>query len=436
MVDNNYNNGYNVTVTNCNNFVTIGKFVTQIGGNIMIKPSKKWLAVCLSASMLVSTICTYVSEAKETVYNDSNVSITSAIDRYIALNGGMVEEVEATTESVATPVDAKAATPSDAMKKESDEEDETEEVAITVDENIFDGKALVVTETYVNIRESSDTSSAVVATISNNGLVTVEEKGDEWSLISSGGCNGYIKNEFLLFGDDAKTYAEANLTKVVEIATASLRVRTEGNEESEVITSVSQGTKYDILEAGAEWTKIQVDSSTAGYVKNDYIVITYNTVYAIAAQTTTEESTESSTEESTESTTESTTEAPADVPTSATGDAVAEYAVQFVGNPYVYGGTSLTEGADCSGFAMTVYADFGYTIPRTADVQATVGAEVSLDALYPGDLVFYDHGTGSINHVAIYIGNGQVVHASTSSTGIIISDINYNTPCKAVRIIY
>lgn len=432
MVDNNYNNGYNVTVTNCNNFVTIGKFVTQIGGNIMIKPSKKWLAVCLSASMLISTICTYVSEAKETVYNDSNVSITSAIDRYIALNGGMVEEVEATTESVATPVDAKAAMPSDAMKKESDEETETEEVAITVDENIFDGKALVVTETYVNIRESSDTSSTIVATISNNGLVTLEEKGDEWSLISSGSCKGYIKNEFLLFEDDAKAYAEANLTKVVEIATASLRVRTEGSEESEVITSVSQGTKYDILEAGAEWTKIQVDSSTSGYVKNDYIVITYNTVYAVAAQTTTDTSTDTSTE----STTESTTSAPTDVPTSATGDAVAAYAVQFVGNPYVYGGTSLTEGADCSGFAMTVYADFGYSIPRTADVQATAGTEVSLDALYPGDLVFYDHGTGSINHVAIYIGNGQVVHASTSSTGIIISDINYNTPCKAVRIIY
>ena len=432
MVDNNYNNGYNVTVTNCNNFVTIGKFVTLIGGNIMIKPSKKWLAVCLSASMLISTICTYVSEAKETVYNDSNVSITSAIDRYIALNGGMVEEVEATTESVATPVDAKAATPSDAMKKESDEETETEEVAITVDENIFDGKALVVTETYVNIRESSDTSSTIVATISNNGLVTLEEKGDEWSLISSGSCKGYIKNEFLLFEDDAKAYAEANLTKVVEIATASLRVRTEGSEESEVITSVSQGTKYDILEAGAEWTKIQVDSSTSGYVKNDYIVITYNTVYAVAAQTTTDTSTDTSTE----STTESTTSAPTDVPTSATGDAVAAYAVQFVGNPYVYGGTSLTEGADCSGFAMTVYADFGYSIPRTADVQATAGTEVSLDALYPGDLVFYDHGTGSINHVAIYIGNGQVVHASTSSTGIIISDINYNTPCKAVRIIY
>ncbi len=432
MVDNNYNSGYNVTVTNCNNFVTIVKFVTQIGGNIMIKPSKAWLAICLSASMLVSTVCTYVSEAKETVYNDSNVSITSAIDRYIAINGVKVEEEEP-VESVATPIDAQVATTSDAMKKDTKAvetaETTTSSTPITVADNIYDGKAIVVANSYVNIRQSSSTDSAVVGTISNNGLVVVEEKGEEWSLVSSGSCKGYIKNEFMLFGSDAKAYAEANLSKVVEITTASLRVRTEGSEESEIITSVSQGSKYDILELGAEWTKIQVDSYTSGYVKNDYICVTYNTVYADPVKSQPESNSGST--GSTEA-----PSAPVDVPTSATGDSVASYAVQFVGNPYVYGGTSLTEGADCSGFVMRIYADFGYSIPRTADVQATAGTEVSLSALYPGDLVFYDHGTGSIDHVALYIGNNQVVHASTSRTGIIISDINYNTPCKAVRIIY
>lgn len=85
---------------------------------------------------------------------------------------------------------------------------------------------------------------------------------------------------------------------------------------------------------------------------------------------------------------------------------------------------------------MSIYAAFGISIPRTADSQATVGQEVSLSALYPGDLIFYDHGNGSINHVALYIGNGQVIHASTPSTGIIIANINYRTPCKAVRIVY
>ena len=110
------------------------------------------------------------------------------------------------------------------------------------------------------------------------------------------------------------------------------------------------------------------------------------------------------------------------------------FALQFVGNPYVWGGTSLTEGADCSGFVMRVFEHFQYQLPRTADVQAEVGTPISLAALAPGDLLFYDHGSGSIQHVAIYIGDGQIVHASNSTTGIIVSNAYYSTPCKAVRI--
>lgn len=109
---------------------------------------------------------------------------------------------------------------------------------------------------------------------------------------------------------------------------------------------------------------------------------------------------------------------------------VVNYALQFVGNPYVYGGTSLTNGADCSGFVLSVMANFGVSLPRTAADQATVGTSVSLDAIQPGDLLFYQ-GSGGIGHVSMYIGNGQVVHASNETTGIIISDIGYRTPCAA-----
>lgn len=117
---------------------------------------------------------------------------------------------------------------------------------------------------------------------------------------------------------------------------------------------------------------------------------------------------------------------------SASGQAVADYAVQFVGNPYVYGGTSLTNGADCSGFVQSVYKKFGYSLSRTAASQAGDGKKVSLDELQPGDLLFY-HGYG---HVAIYIGGGEVVHASNKATGIKISNYNYSPIDKAVRIIY
>ncbi len=118
--------------------------------------------------------------------------------------------------------------------------------------------------------------------------------------------------------------------------------------------------------------------------------------------------------------------------TSSSGSEIASFATQFVGNPYVYGGTSLTNGADCSGFTQSVFANFGISIPRTAAEQSQSGTAVSLDELEPGDLLFYSDGSG-IGHVTMYIGDDQVVHASTSSTGIIISDIGYRTPVSARR---
>jgi len=116
--------------------------------------------------------------------------------------------------------------------------------------------------------------------------------------------------------------------------------------------------------------------------------------------------------------------------TSATRTAVVAYAKQFLGNRYVYGGTSLTNGTDCSGFTMSVYSHFGIGIGRSSRNQANNGRTISVDSVQPGDLIFYASG-GTINHVAMYIGDGQVVHASTAKTGIVISNMYYRTPYKA-----
>lgn len=105
---------------------------------------------------------------------------------------------------------------------------------------------------------------------------------------------------------------------------------------------------------------------------------------------------------------------------------VADFALQFVGNPYVYGGTSLTNGADCSGFVMSVFAQFGYELPRVAAAQCAASQKKSAEDIEVGDLVFY--GDGGIDHVALYIGDGKIVHASTAATGIKVSDYNYRTP--------
>ena len=112
-----------------------------------------------------------------------------------------------------------------------------------------------------------------------------------------------------------------------------------------------------------------------------------------------------------------------------------EYAKQFLGNPYVWGGTSLTKGADCSGFVLSVYKKFGVTLPHYSGSQANSGTKISFSEIQPGDLIFYANSSGTINHVAIYIGNNQVIHASSPETGIKISKYNYRTPVKYVRIL-
>ena len=114
--------------------------------------------------------------------------------------------------------------------------------------------------------------------------------------------------------------------------------------------------------------------------------------------------------------------------------AISDYAKQFIGNPYVWGGTSLTNGADCSGFVLSIFSHYGISLPHSSRAQANCGTTISTSELLPGDLVFYGNGSG-INHVALYVGGGQVVHASNARVGITISSVNYRTPVKAVRLI-
>ena len=463
----------------------------------MKRPCKKWLALTALAGMSLCLSGVHMSGASEVKYDDSNVSIASAVDRYIATNddpvANIIEGYEEKTEQSVNPSDttvtADSNKPSGAIEEnkkpetatgsvkvnnitgevvavDPNEEEETTEATTeapkttqttettegttTQTQNKYDntstdgfvyslsepdmtGRAVVKASGSVNIRESGSVDSPRVGNINAGGILTVKEKGSEWSLVTSGGVTGYIKNEFLVFDSDAATYAASNLKKVVKINTDSLRVRAAANENSETLSLVTSGNAYGIEEIGAGWTKIHVDDSVSGYVRNDYIILDYT---GPVAHVVTDAPASSGDSGSTSNDSSSSSGAGITTPPSTNiGQDIVNYALQFVGNPYVYGGTSLTNGADCSGFVMRIYADFGYSIPRTADVQGTVGTEVSLSALAPGDLVFYDNGTGSIKHVAMYIGNGQVVHASSSTTGIIISNVNYKPPCKATRII-
>ena len=277
----------------------------------------------------------------------------------------------------------------------------------------------------------------------------------------------YIDNDYLLFGDDAEGYIESNCDQVAKVTAETLNVRVEESTDSDVVSLSDVGDVLTVLGLEGNWIKVAVTDEEVGYVSSDYVYVDY--VYetavtieeeeaALAAQAEQEaaelaiqqaqEEEETQEVQQAENISQSeqqvvetpSTEAPkAEEPkqekkseeTASSGQEIADYAVQFVGNPYVYGGTSLTNGADCSGFVQSVYKHFGYSLSRTAASQAGDGTTVSVDSLQPGDLLFY-HGFG---HVAIYIGGGQVVHASNASSGIKISTYNYSPIDKAVRII-
>ena len=192
-------------------------------------------------------------------------------------------------------------------------------------------------------------------------------------------------------------------------ATAGVNIRAKASADADKIGTLAAGgsiTRTGKTSSG--WSRVDYNGQT-GYIKSDYLTTTKPTV----TSNTTASSTSSS---------------------SSLGQQIADFAVQYVGYPYVYGGNSLTNGVDCSGFTQQVYLHFGYSIPRRASIQATVGTSVAISDLQPGDLVFYGDSEG-VGHVVIYIGNGKVVHASTPSKGIIISDLYYRTPMCAKRII-
>ena len=194
----------------------------------------------------------------------------------------------------------------------------------------------------------------------------------EWTAVESGDVTGYVKTEYILTGAEAQTYAENLVTEAQQ----------EGKEEAEAFTyAVSR--------------------------KSEEAQMTQEVQENVQQTETTEVSAQ-----------------PA-----SNGQAIVDYACQFIGNPYVWGGTSLTDGADCSGFVQSVFAHFGISLPRTTYDQIYAGVEVSYDQAMPGDLICYD------GHIGIYIGNGQIVNAQNPEQGIGISPATYTTILSVRRIV-
>lgn len=350
----------------------------------------------------------------------------------------------------------------------ADEKDTTKESnTTTVSKYANKAVADIYSTTTLNIRKKGSINAKIVGKMKKGNIATVLKKGAEWSKVRSGNVTGYVKNQYLVFGDEIENFAKQNVKKVAKVQTETLRVRKKASTDSKIVTLVSEDDKLKVKKQTDDWAKVKVDGQT-GYVSKDYAKVTYSfgkakSIKQIQAEQEAKEakkraeeaarsksvSTTSSgytsnartTSGSTTGSAQTTKKASVSVASSglsATGSRIASYAQQFVGNPYRYGGNSLTSGIDCSGFTQQVMAKFGYSISRTSSSQSGDGRAVSTSNLRAGDLVFYGNG-GSIDHVALYIGGGQVVHASNSAPyprgGIKISNVNYRTPICARRII-
>lgn len=291
----------------------------------------------------------------------------------------------------------------------------------------FDNVGIANVDTNLLIREKPDVNSNTLGKMpKDSGCKILEANKDGWTKVKSGKVTGYVKSQYLIIGPEASKLA---LEKANHIAVfngnGNLRIRKEPSTEASIIDFVAPGEEILVLDAliityGEEynkWVKVSLDGEedgTVGYVAKEFVDLSYKLAQAYSME-----------------------ELKYGKDVSAKRIDIVDYAKEFLGNRYVWGGTSLTSGVDCSGFTQAIYIKHGYSIARVSRNQAKGGTKISQDNLKPGDLVFYgNNSTGYINHVAIYIGNNKIIHASNKRDGIKISGVNYRKPIKCVRYIY
>lgn len=309
----------------------------------------------------------------------------------------------------------------------------------------YDKLGIADVDTYLNVRKRGSESSKIVGKMTKNTGCNIISVKKGWAKIESGSVKGYVKAEYLIQGKKAEEKALKVATLKAIVKTETLNVRYLPSTDSPIydqisedeyytvekenltkesvqsymskhcskktVNSVDKDAMYDDLE---NWVMLSIDNEKV-FVSKDFISLKYKLNRAVTIK---EESKKSSSSSSSAS--------------SSIAGSIVSYAMQFLGNPYVWGGTSLTNGTDCSGFTMGIYSHFGYSLPRTSAAQAAATRSVSSGEVQVGDLFFY--GSGSVSHVALYIGNGQIIHASNARDGIKISSAYYRQPLKIGRV--
>ncbi len=329
--------------------------------------------------------------------------------------------------------------------KEASTEDAKEE------EQDFRNLVIAQVTNYVNVRSIPSEEGEIVGKLYDESVGEYIEEKDGWYKIVSGKCEGYVKAEYCVTGEEAQKLAKEVGTTYAVVNTTTLKVRKEASTESIVLGLVPIEEELVVKEELDGWVKIEIEEGD-GYVSRDYVNLRTDFVHAeskaeeearLAEEAREREAARAAAreaeaaraaaqqqkQEQNQAVVEAAQNAVASTQGSEIGKAVADFALQFVGNPYVYGGTSLTNGADCSGFVMSVYANFGVGLPHSSSAQRSRGYDVGgIGNAQPGDIVCYS------GHVGIYIGNGQIVHASTAKTGIKVSNATYRNILSVRRI--
>lgn len=279
-------------------------------------------------------------------------------------------------------------------------------------------------DTYLNVRKGPGTSYKVVGKMPGYSVCEILEEEDGWYKIQSGEVTGYVSADYILTGYEANVKAMEKMTRMLEVNCDKLNVREEPSTDCSVATKVSKGSHLDIIEEESNgWYKASING-LEGYVAAEYVdeVFTLPTAEKIVEVVASSSGVKG-------------TYTYVSAEASAKAQEIINYAYQFLGNPYVYGGNSLTNGIDCSGFVKQIFAKFGYSLPRTSSAYLSgVGTTIPLSDIQPGDILVYRYSNGG-GHVAIYIGGGKIIHAANEKSGICISNYNFVTPKRAVRVI-
>lgn len=336
-----------------------------------------------------------------------------------------------------------------------------------------------VATNYVNVRNRPSTDGEIVGKLYHGCAADILEwKEDGWVKIVSGDVEGYILSDYLAIGREAEREADEHAEKYATVVkTQTLRVREEQSTEARTLELIPLGERYPVIKEYKDWVEILLSTDDngndfTGFVHKDYVDIEIIFKRAIsieeeqriireqreaeraeeerlqklaeekerkrleAERKAAEEKKKSEEAKKAENKKSESNNSSTNNSGSGTGREIANYAQKFVGNPYVWGGVSLTRGADCSGFVYTIYQQFGYSLDRVSRDQAkTAGRKVDINDRQPGDLIFYTNSRGVVNHVAMYIGDNKIVHAANSRQGIIISKYNYRKVYSIRRVV-